>query len=153
MRWICLLALLLVLQGCIGEIGEGEPPGRDASQLLDASSVPNPDAGHIDAGTPADAGLFDAGHVDVQRTHEPAGYRRIAELDFSAMLPNSVSSQNCTGPGVLAGCWGHYPYDVGFHTIQNDPTAPASPPGVFQFAYTQGMECGVTGQCRYHEAN
>lgn len=76
--------------------------------------------------------------------NEPAGYQRIAEIDFRALPPNTVAKgAGCSGDGILAGCWGHYPWDTGFHTVVNDATAPKSPGGVFQFPYYAGSGCGV----------
>ncbi|MBX7116619.1 MAG: hypothetical protein K1X64_20000 [Myxococcaceae bacterium] len=138
-------ALICLGPACVGNISDARPIDPKVSPVVGLREGNRSETAVTDSPVISNDALpkRDGGAL-VSRPHEPAGYRRISEVDFSTMLPNSVSEQNCTGPAVLAGCWGHYPYDLNYHRIVDDPTAPASPPGVFQFTYGAGMGCGVS---------
>jgi len=71
--------------------------------------------------------------------NQPAGFSRIAEISFAAMPTGSLWS--CSGSGVLAGCW--FSTAAGA-SIQQDGTAPKSPPGTFRYVYPAGLTIGTS---------
>ncbi len=71
------------------------------------------------------------------RPHEPQGYARFAEND-GAEIPRFPRAH-----GGLSGCWWAYPPGNTRLTIVSDPSAPVSPPRVFQTKFPRGFRAGL----------
>jgi hypothetical protein len=131
---------MAALPGCTGSVeggGDGGEPDADAAiDSAVADSAPPVDSrvvdGSGDASGDADTGTTKAPECP----NEPAGYARVAEYDASALPDDSATG----GAASIAGRWQHF---NGRHSIVDDPTAPRSPPGVFEFLYPSGTAVGA----------
>jgi hypothetical protein len=75
----------------------------------------------------------------VGASHEPSGFVRIAENDFTS-LPADESAA-CSGPGVRSGCWARYTRSVG---TRQDASAPKSPGSVLEYTWPKGLPIGTS---------
>lgn len=69
--------------------------------------------------------------------NQPAGFARVTELSASGIWADH--SLNCSGNGVLAGCWQRW---TSMLALTSDASAPQSPSSVLEYTWPAGLPIG-----------
>lgn len=135
--------------GCLPPASSGDGDGGEEQTTSFDGSVPD---GASDASTPVDAGSGDGGPdaspdagtagdggATPGRAHEPAGFTRIAEADFTNE-PGQVGGGGAQNQ--LAGTWWQSTDSDPNLALLTDATAPRSPASVLRCLFPTGLQDG-----------